>query len=182
MLGWPARRWSAQIDLWREIDLRYWFFYDRSYNDLGDVHWCSGLVRLVLLALATVLSAAFFVLVPRRETWMTGFGQSTMYVYLLHSFVLYPIRETGVLRDEASSLTWLVSMVLACIAISIALSSPLVRRIFHPLIEPNPRWLFADGDAASRASPARIRLALPARAAASVTPCCTAVDPHPSDS
>ncbi|WP_167046391.1 acyltransferase family protein [Salinibacterium sp. ZJ454] len=147
----------VNIDLWREIDLRFWFFYDRSYNDLGDVAWWSGLVRLALLGLAVVLSAAFFVLVPRRHTWMTGFGQATMYVYLLHSFVLYPIRETGVLRDEASSATWLLGMVLAGIAISIALSSPLVRRVFHPLIEPKPRWLFVDGQSgkpgASRTDP-----------------------------
>jgi len=34
-------------------------------------------------------------------------------------------------------------MILACIAISIALSSPLVRRVFRPIIEPKPRWLFA---------------------------------------
>ena len=36
------------------------------------------------------LSAALFALIPRRETWITDFGQATMYVYLLHTFVLYP--------------------------------------------------------------------------------------------
>ena len=77
---------------------------------------------------------------------MTGFGQSTMYVYLLHSFVLYPIRETGILRDENSSAMWLAGMILACVAISIALSSPLVRRVFRPLIEPKPKWLFTEID------------------------------------
>jgi len=91
-----------------------------------------------------LLSAAFFVLIPRRQTWMTGFGQATMYIYLLHSFVLYPIRETGVLKDEHASAAWLVSMILACIAISIALASPLVRKVFRPLIEPKPKWLFVE--------------------------------------
>lgn len=137
----------VNIGSWRELDLRYWFFYDRPYADLAEeVAWWDGLLRLALIGLAVLLSAAFFVLVPRRRTWLSDFGQATMYVYLLHSFVLYPIRETGVLRDEASSATWLLSMVLACIAISIALSSPIVRKVFRPLIEPKPHWFFADGD------------------------------------
>jgi hypothetical protein len=62
---------------------------------------------------------------------------------LLHSFVLFPLREAGVLTGEHSSLMWLLSMVLASVAISIALSSPLVRRIFHPIIEPKADWLFS---------------------------------------
>ncbi len=38
---------------------------------------------------------------PRGSYWWTTFGQYTMYVYLLHSFVLYPFRESGVLRPRA---------------------------------------------------------------------------------
>lgn len=152
--GWPIRAiavavlgaWLAvvvtNIRLWREIDLRFWFFYDDSYSALGDAEWWSGFVRLGLIALAIVLTAAFFVLIPRGETWVTGFGASTMYVYLLHSFVLYPLRETGVLRGEHTSAVWLVSVILACIAISIALSSPLVHKLFRPIVEPKPGWMF----------------------------------------
>ncbi len=142
-LGWLGTV-VGFIQLWRDVDLRFWFFYDDSYSGLGEDQWWAGFVRLGLILLAVVLSAAFFVLIPRSETWFTGFGQATMYVYLLHSFILYPIRETGVLLDEHSSATWLLSMVFACIAISIALSSPLVRRIFRPIIEPRPEWIFAD--------------------------------------
>lgn len=134
----------ANITFFREIDLRFWFFYDDSYRGLGEDQWWAGLVRLGLIVLAVVLCAAFFSLIPRSGTWFTAFGQATMYIYLLHSFVLYPIRETGVLTGEHSSAMWLTSMVLASIAISIALGSPLVRRVFRPLVEPKPRWLFRD--------------------------------------
>jgi len=136
----------AFIDQFRLIDLRLWFFYDDSYQGLGDAEWWAGLVRLGLIVLAVILSAALFVLIPRSPVWITSFGQSTMYIYLLHSFVLYPIRETGILSDEHSSALWLIGMILACIGISIALSSPLVRRIFRPLVEPKPRWLFTEVD------------------------------------
>jgi fucose 4-O-acetylase-like acetyltransferase len=134
------------IEPFRAIDLRFWFFYDDSYRGLGEEQWWAGLVRLALIVLAVVLSLAFFALIPRSETWMTDFGKATMYIYLLHSFVLYPIRETGVLANEHSSAMWLLSMILACIGISIALASPIVRRVFRPLIEPKPRWLFIDLD------------------------------------
>ncbi|WP_349898551.1 acyltransferase family protein [Parafrigoribacterium soli] len=139
--------WIAVVFLFigplRSMNLKNWFFYDDSYNDIvGQTAWWAGLVRLGFILLAVLLSAAMFVLIPRRRTWFTSFGQATMYIYLLHSFVLYPIRQSGILGDDHSSSVWLLSMILACIAISIALASPLVRKVFRPLIEPKPQWLF----------------------------------------
>jgi fucose 4-O-acetylase-like acetyltransferase len=139
--GWLAVVWVF-VQRWREFELHRWFFYDDSYSGIGEDQWWAGFVRLLLIGLTTLLCAAFFVLIPRKKTWMTAFGQSTMYVYLLHSFVLYPLRETGVLTGEHSSAMWLLSMVLACIAITIALSSPFVRTVFRPLVEPRASWLF----------------------------------------
>jgi fucose 4-O-acetylase-like acetyltransferase len=155
---WPARAlaaglfaaWAAVALIWvedfKKFQLHLWFFYDDSFSDLGEPQWWAGLLRLGLILLAVVLSAAFLVLIPRRETWFTAFGQATMYVYLLHSFVLYPLRETGVLKDQHSSAMWLVSVLLAATAIAIFLSSPLVRKVFRPLVEPRPRWLFREID------------------------------------
>ena len=130
------------IGFWREFDLVQWFFYDDSYRGLGESQWWAGLVRLGLMVLAVLLSAAFFVLIPRRATWFTVLGQSTMYVYLLHSFILYPLRESGFLRGEHSSWPWLIGVIVFSILISVLLSTNPVRRIFRPLIEPKPRWLF----------------------------------------
>lgn len=145
----------AFIDVWRDIDLRLWFFYDDSYQGLGEGVWWAGLVRLGLIALAVLLSAAFFVLVPRRQTWMTSFGQATMYVYLLHSFVLYPIRQSGMLRQGLDPDVWLVIMLVAAIGIAVVLSTAPVRRLFRPLIEPKPRWLFVRPADEERVGPSR---------------------------
>lgn len=154
--GWRALAlavfagWLAVVGLnvhaFREFGLKHWFFYDDSYLDLGEPVWWAGLARLSLILLAVVLSAAFFALIPRRETFFSAFGQATMYVYLLHSFVLYPLRESGVLRDDHASATWLLTMVFASFAIAIVLASPLVRRAFRPLVEPKPPWLFRTTD------------------------------------
>lgn len=143
----------ANIQFFRDIHLQGWFFYDDGYDRLeaGDVWW-AGAIRLGLLVLAVLLSTAFYALVPRRGTIFTVFGQATMYVYLLHSFVLYPIREAGILKDDHSSAVWLLTMIFASVAISLALSSPFVRRIFRPLIEPKPDWLFTTSDTRSSRS------------------------------
>ncbi|MEX1079293.1 MAG: acyltransferase family protein [Homoserinimonas sp.] len=154
--AWLAVVWTF-IDVWRTIDLRYWFFYNDSYFGLGEDSWYAGFIRLGLIGLATLLSAAFFVLIPRRKTWLTQFGQATMYIYLLHSFVLYPLRETGVLRGDHPTFPWLGGMIVVCIAISFVLASRPVRKLFRPFIEPKPRWLFLEPDdrrpAASRVDP-----------------------------
>ncbi|SJN32420.1 membrane protein, putative [Microbacterium esteraromaticum] len=142
LAGWAfvCWRWLAT---WDDIDLRHWFFYEASYADLtGSQQWWSGSVRLALIALAILLSAAFFVLVPRRNTWWTKFGQYTMYIYLLHSFVLYPFRESGILRGLDPTWLWLPLITLVSVAIAFALASRPVRRVFRPLIEPRPRWMF----------------------------------------
>lgn len=140
--------WLATVILlirpFRALTLQHWFFYADSYRDLAGDAWWAGAVRLGFILLAVVLSAAFLALIPRSTTWVTSFGQATMYVYLLHSFVLYPIRESGFLKGDHASAVWLVSMVVVSIAISIVLSTPLIRKVFRPLIEPKPRWLFVE--------------------------------------
>ena len=143
--AWAVVIWSF-ITVWRDMNLRFWFFYDDSYTGLGEDQWYAGLLRLLFIVIAVLLSFAFFSLVPRSDAVITPFGQATMYVYLLHSFVLYPIRESGVLRGENSDWISLASMILACTGIAIVLASPWVRRIFRPFIEPRPNFLFVDID------------------------------------
>jgi fucose 4-O-acetylase-like acetyltransferase len=132
------------VDVWREMDLRSWLFYEDSYASLGGVDWWAGGVRIALIAVALILSAAFFVLVPRSATWWTHFGKYTMYVYLLHSFVLYPFRESGVLRGLDPTWFWLPVVLVAAVLIALALATKPVRTVFRPLVEPRWPWLFVD--------------------------------------
>src|SRR5690606_37307948 len=77
-------------------------------------------------------------------------GQYTTYVYLLHSFVLYPFRESGVLRDLDPTWLWLPIVTVASVLIALGLATRPVRWLFRPLIEPRPSWLFADRTLAAR--------------------------------
>lgn len=134
---------GAFIQTWRDIDLRFWFLYDDSYSGLGLNLWWAGAVRFGLIVVAAILCAAFLALVPRRAGWMTDLGKGTMYVYLLHSFVLYPLRESGFLSGAHASASWLVLMIVASTSTSLMLASRFVRRIFRPVVEPEVDWLFA---------------------------------------
>ncbi|WP_345802088.1 acyltransferase family protein [Microbacterium sp. AZCO] len=145
--GWAA--WFF-VDDWRAMNLDDWLFYDDNYSALGGTEWWAGGVRLALMLVAVVLSTAFFALVPRGTHWWTHFGQYTMYVYLLHSFVLYPFRESGALRGLDPTWLWLPIIVVASVLIALGLATRPVRRVFRPLVEPRPAWLFADPSLAGR--------------------------------
>lgn len=145
--GFSAWRW---IDVWKELDLRHWLFYEDAYADLGGEQWWAGGVRVALMLMAVILSAAFFALIPRGTYWWTKFGQYTMYVFLLHSFVLYPFRETGVLRDLDPTWLWLPLVTLLSVVLALALATKPVRWLFRPLVEPRPQWLFRDPELARR--------------------------------
>ena len=130
----------AAVEMWRDLRLRRFMLYDESYEAIGyDEPW-SGAIRLALLLFAMVLAVGFLMLMPRGAHWFTPFGTATMYIYLLHTFVLFPFRETGVLAGEQPF--WVLpAMILFCIGISIVLSLRPVRRVFRPLVEPRARWL-----------------------------------------
>ena len=133
---------ATNVPLWRELKLRRFLLYDGAYPGFGYDQWWAGALRLAAIALAGLLILAFLTLMPRRATWFSPLGQATMYVYLLHSFVLYPIRESGVLSGPQNDLL-LVGMIVFSILIAIGLSTRPVRTVFRPLVEPRWNWLFA---------------------------------------
>jgi fucose 4-O-acetylase-like acetyltransferase len=136
--------------VWRDVHLTDWLPYDEDYASSGLNAWWAGGVRLLLIVIALILSAALFALMPRDTKWWTHFGQYTMYVYLLHSFVLYPFREAGLLQGLDPTWLWLPVVVVASVLIAFGLATKPVRRVFRPLVEPRPAWLFADPTLAGR--------------------------------
>jgi fucose 4-O-acetylase-like acetyltransferase len=132
---------ALTLDPMREFGLREWLLYDDSYRDIAEPTWWAALFRLGFIAVAIVLSAAFFALVPRRRTAITALGLGTMYVYLLHSFVLYPLRQSGFLA-ERTELPWVIATIAFAILLAVVLATRPVRRAFRPLVQPRLTWLF----------------------------------------
>jgi fucose 4-O-acetylase-like acetyltransferase len=132
---------TLNIEALREVQVRRFLLYDESYATFDYSEFWAGGIRLAVMLLAFALIVAFLILIPRRTTWFTALGAATMYIYLLHTFLLYPLRETGVLDGPQPG--WVLpAMVVLSVAISIVLSLPIVRRMTRPLVEPKARWLF----------------------------------------
>jgi fucose 4-O-acetylase-like acetyltransferase len=125
----------------RELRVRSFLFYDDAYSLFGYPQIWAGGIRLGLMLLAFGLIVAFLILMPRRAVWFTPLGAATMYIYLLHSFVLFPLRETKLLEGPQPG--WMLpALLVLSVLISLALSQAAVKRVFRPLVEPRARWLF----------------------------------------
>ena len=100
---------------WRDLRLRRFMLYDESYAAIGyDEPWSGAHPARAAARSRCSLSVAFLVLMPRRATWFTPFGTATMYIYLLHTFILFPFRETGLLAGQQPF--WVLpAMIVFCI-------------------------------------------------------------------
>lgn len=144
MLAVPALLCSlAGAYLFAQDGGRIWLYYDKSYAEIG-VSALSGLGhRACALGLGLVLLTAFLAVVPRRHTWFTGLGAATMYIYLLHRFVVKGVDGFG-LYDAA----WLhtipgTGLVIAlAVGLTFLLATRPVVQLARPAVEPRLDWLF----------------------------------------
>ncbi|MEU6767740.1 acyltransferase family protein [Streptomyces sp. NPDC046853] len=126
----------------------HWLSMDADYTVL-DVSWPRYLaVRIGLFALSAVLVAAFFACVPRRRTVFTALGAATMYPYLLHGLLIRAGEAAGLyplLKNLGA--TGQLLLTLGVITTVYLLSTPPVRKLFRPLVEPRlPRMAVPEGE------------------------------------
>ncbi|MDQ1598949.1 MAG: hypothetical protein QOD68_423 [Actinomycetota bacterium] len=98
------------------------------------------LTRLALYAVGALLTLSVLAVVPGRRGWWTAVGAASLYVYLLHGFVVRAVAHRGLLHHVTS---WpAVALVVgAAVALTLALGSAPVRRLTRPLVEPRLGWL-----------------------------------------
>ncbi|MDL4776054.1 MULTISPECIES: acyltransferase family protein [Thermomonosporaceae] len=90
LLGGFGAAWVAKDRMSRD-----WIYWKSPHEDLGVGNVVGTGMRLAMFACAVVLVAAFLTQVPRRRTWFTGLGATTLYAYLLHGFVTRLLQFTG---------------------------------------------------------------------------------------
>ncbi len=129
---------ALNVERLRAVGFRKLLTADMGYVDAGFDQWFSGAGRFGVFVIAVLMIAAFVALTPRRTTWFTAFGGATMTVYLLHSFVLAPLRATELL---SGAISWwhLVLVVLGSIGLTVTLAQPFATRLFAPLTRPS--WM-----------------------------------------
>jgi fucose 4-O-acetylase-like acetyltransferase len=93
------------------------------------------LVRLALYAVGTALTLSVLAVVPGRRRWYTAVGAASLYVYLLHGFVVRAAARSGLL-DQVTAWPLVAGVVLAAAGVTLLLGSGPVRRLTRPLVEP----------------------------------------------
>jgi fucose 4-O-acetylase-like acetyltransferase len=120
-----------------------WLYWKNSHDSLGVGNVTGTAVRLGLLLIGVVLIAAFLAVVPRRHTWFTKLGATTLYAYLLHGFLVRILKYTG-LGDLAfwHSIPGVAAMVVVAVCVGTLLCTQPVVRTLRWLLEPKLGWAF----------------------------------------
>ncbi|MER7796924.1 acyltransferase family protein [Microbacterium sp. NPDC096154] len=145
LLGTGVLLWW-QLDWLNAHHFNQWIWFNSYNNTMAHEAWWGALVRLGVIAAAVLLAACFFALLPTREVAWTRLGEYTMYAYLLHIVVVYPIRlleaEGVIVYPEDPIWIWLPVICALCVALTFALTSRPVRWATRWLVEPRVDWLF----------------------------------------
>lgn len=89
------------------------------------------LTRVAGLSTSIIISALFLFAIPRQETWYSKYGRNTLYVFLFHMFILWPLATLSYKPIITELLAVVFSIVLTFI-----LSHDSVVNILRPLANP----------------------------------------------
>ncbi|MDF2925926.1 MAG: fucose 4-O-acetylase [Paenibacillaceae bacterium] len=117
-----------------------WLVGAMNYMQMGHSEWYAGLYRLGLYALQLAASVGLLALVPRGESIMTDWGKRTLYVFLLHGFVVRLVVVSGVFNRINHPLE-ITALLLFAVGATILLAQPFVKKWTHLVIEPDTSWM-----------------------------------------
>ncbi|MFB5762192.1 acyltransferase family protein [Paenibacillus medicaginis] len=118
-----------------------WLYGSMTFAGLGHGEWYAGLFRIGIYLLQLAASAAFLGFVPFAAGWLSRLGSRTLYVFLLHGFIIRGAASLGIYAYIHTTFGTLCVMIVACL-LTVLLALPAVKRAVHPLIEPNVGWIF----------------------------------------
>ncbi|MDP4097237.1 acyltransferase family protein [Paenibacillus sp. P96] len=133
---------AAVMVLYGNVFEERWLFGSVPYEAMGHPEWTAGLYRAAVYAGAILLGGAVLALVPeRRISLVTAGGRNTLYVYMLHGFIIkYLAKASGFyawFRYPALQLLLPVAGVL----LTLLLSGGGIRGLFKWMVEPKlDRW------------------------------------------
>ncbi|AZK46585.1 acyltransferase family protein [Paenibacillus lentus] len=125
--------WGSRIDAG-------WLYGSMTYGQLGYHEWHAGLVRLALYGLQLLAGIAFLSFVPMRESKLTDLGRRTLYVFLLHGFIIR-IAAASPLYNYITNTTTSIMLMIGAVLLTLLLSHSFIRKWTSPVIEPSVQWL-----------------------------------------
>jgi fucose 4-O-acetylase-like acetyltransferase len=128
-----------------------WLYGNMTFMQLGHQEWYAGIYRLAIYALQITASMAFIGWVPYSLSRMTDWGSRTLYVFLLHGFIVRFAAVYG-LYSYINHSVGATLLVLSAIILTILLAQPGVKRLLHLIVEPPVNWMITLQRAALRRS------------------------------
>jgi fucose 4-O-acetylase-like acetyltransferase len=112
-----------------------WLLGDTSYADMGVKELRDGLIRALQYVLTVIVIYGFLAIVPSNGFKMTVIGQRTLYIYLLHGFIIKTI-QTIVSDDTLNDMSdhYLILLVFS-LGLCLLLGNYLIQRYTRPLVE-----------------------------------------------
>ncbi|MHA0855642.1 acyltransferase family protein [Paenibacillus sp. CMAA1364] len=117
-----------------------WLFGSMTFMQLGHHEWYAGLFRIAIYILQFISAAAFMAWVPRIESRITDLGRRTLYVFLLHGFIIRLFAISG-LYEHIQTVQASMLLIISAVALTILLAQPFVRRLTHHIVEPSIHWI-----------------------------------------
>lgn len=112
------------------------FFFDASYSDMGATPIRGIVIRAVLLCIGLIGTLGVLAIASGKQNRLTRLGQYSLFIYLLHAIVLFPIRELDLL-DWLHSPLHMAIVVLCALILAVALASPPVVWLSQWLVSPD---------------------------------------------
>lgn len=109
-----------------------WLLASKSYGELGMPTY-GGFARLLVYVTSGLMAMCILAWIPQSNSRLTHFGTRTLYVYLLHGFLIQLLREAGVFH--VNGIFGLLGIALLSAAIVLLLSTKPVQGISQPFIE-----------------------------------------------
>lgn len=109
-----------------------WLLQSKPYQLLG-VNLSGGFIRLGVYTISFMMGASILAWIPQKRLAFTKLGERTLYVYLLHGFIVQMFREYELL--QVTSVFDFVIVLMISLAIVLVLSTRPVMAIWQPLVE-----------------------------------------------
>jgi len=121
-----------------------WFYGAMPYLEFGLEAWYAGLYRILTYAFTALMGLCFLSIIPETRQPYTERGLYTMYVFLLHGFIVKTMQYNGWLETTFQSTGGKLLLILLGVILTWVLSSPWIKRGFGWIVEPNVEPLFKE--------------------------------------
>jgi len=123
------------------IDGRFYthFQYDQFYIETGQAVWFGFLLRLMAYSAAFLVGLSFMHIIPKTRSVISLIGERSLYVYLLHSLILYFFVQSQAL-SAIKHLYSFAGIILLGMLLTVLLSTDTIKRFTKPFVEPHTIW------------------------------------------